>query len=139
MKAKTTKKTKTTKPAPDLAAVEKALAEKYPNSKIIKGSIRDVGTVKEFGNKRTVEIHCANHGCKATRRVATSDLYQVNMCTSCVTATRNARHQSKQKTKPAAKPKPAVKPLRTKTMKPAPKHKPAEVLDDIDRALAEVD
>ena len=88
----------------DLAAEERALIDKYPDRNIVKGSIRDAGTLKEFGNKRTVEIKCNGKGengkgCKVVRRVATSDLHQVSMCHDCIRQVRLDRRKDARATK----------------------------------------
>jgi hypothetical protein len=122
-KKKTSAKSKPTAPkAVDLATEEKRLADKYPKRSIVKGSIRDAGTIEEFGNKRTVEIKCDgpgkdNKGCKATRRVATSDLHQVSKCTDCIHQVRLDRRKDA-RAKPT-KPKPAksVKSVKSGTVK----------------------
>lgn len=66
----------------DPAAEEKRLREKYPNAKIVHGSVQDICTDKNdpHYNKRTVEIKCSHPGCHEVRRIATSDLHQVKFC-----------------------------------------------------------
>lgn len=85
----------------DLAAEEKKLREAYPEQKIVRGSLRDAGAVPEFGNKRTVEIHCQRTN--KVFRVATSDLHQVKYSKEAIKEIRLERRkeQRKAKRKPA--------------------------------------
>jgi hypothetical protein len=98
-KTKDKTKAKARKDEPlDLATTEKALIEKYHERNIVKGSLKEAGTLKEFGNKRTIEIRCAGagetgKGCKVTRRIATSDLHQVSMCPDCIRQVRLDRRK----------------------------------------------
>jgi len=92
----------------DLAAEEKLLIDKYKDRcDIVKGSIKDAGTSKQFGNKRSVDIRCMGEGCKTVRRVATSDLHQVSMCPDCIRQVRLDRRKdaraAKRKNGPAKK------------------------------------
>jgi hypothetical protein len=94
-KAKAPAKKPKAEPKPvNLADEEKKLQDNYPERKIVKGSIKDAGTYKEFGNKRTVEIKCGTEGCKNVRRVATSDLHQVGHCEDCIKEIRLSRRKT---------------------------------------------
>lgn len=92
----------------DVAAEEKKLRDTYPDQKIVKGSLRDAGTIPEFGNKRTVEIHCQRTN--VVFRVATSDLHQVKYSKDAIKEIRLERRKDQRKAqrKPdKAKPKAA--------------------------------
>ncbi len=91
--------------AEELIDEERKLRKQYP--KIVKGSLRNASTDEndEFHNKRTVEIECATRGCKAVRRIATSDLHQVKHCVECTQKNRlNRRKLARQARKAAATP-----------------------------------
>lgn len=91
-----------------LAEREAEILKKYKN--VTPGSIQreDSGT---HAGKLTVEITCKNkrkkegssetYECGNTRRVATSDLFQVKLCEECVADLRLARRRRKAKTKRA--------------------------------------
>lgn len=66
-----------TKPAVkfERKAEEAKLSAKYPDQKIVAGSLRDSGEIAEFGQKRSIEIRCQATDKKF--RIATSDLHQV--------------------------------------------------------------
>lgn len=85
------RKPKTEATPVDLNQIENDLRKKYPDRKIIKGSILDSNATKEFGPKRTVEIKCAE--CDKTRRIATSDLHQVGHCENCTGDIRKKRRR----------------------------------------------
>lgn len=53
---------------------EAELLKKYPH--MIEGSL----VFNDKTNKQEVTITCTHPGCEATRKVATSDLFQVTMC-----------------------------------------------------------
>jgi hypothetical protein len=110
--AKTRKTTKpTTEPTVQndaLAAKEIELRAKYGDH-IIPGSIHRDFEGPHAG-RNTVEITCDYPGCKATRRVATSDLFQVNKCTVC---TKLARNQARREKAEAKKAKPAKRTRKT--------------------------
>jgi hypothetical protein len=76
----------------DLAAAEAALRKKYPH--IVAGSIQAHDDGPHQG-RRTVEIICQNKGCQNTRRIHTSDAFQVELCPEC---TKTARQQRRAKT-----------------------------------------
>lgn len=76
----------------DKTAEEAVLAARYPDQKIVKGSLRDAGETDGFGNKRTVEIVCQGDG-KTKRRIATSDLHQVKYCESWIKKVRLDRRK----------------------------------------------
>lgn len=59
----------------DLVEAEKKLREKYPH--VIPGTLQ---LPAEGSRKRSCEIACQEPGCKARRRVYTSDLFQVKYC-----------------------------------------------------------
>ena len=70
----------------------KEISARYPQA--IKGSLQSESSGK-YAGKRTVEIRCAAEACKARRRVATSDLFQVRECTEHVAAARAARRAAR--------------------------------------------
>lgn len=90
-------------PKLDEAGCKKAeleLRKTYKN--IVPGSFKDIELTPGSPHymKRTVEITCAKRGCKATRRVATSDLAQVTMCPEHTRDARLARRRlARQKAK----------------------------------------
>ena len=109
------------KPTLDLAVAEKQLMARYKNRKIVKDSLRDSGdpkTINSFGHKRTIEIHCEVKGCKNIRRIATSDLHQVNKCLDC------AKTRNKPSTTKATPKKTTTTTVKSKP-KPKPKHEEA--------------
>lgn len=112
-----------------LAAKEKEIRKKY--RRVEEGSIRKE-TEGKFANKITVVIRCKHHGCDRTRRVATSDLHQVEMCEECTRTTKLSKRKKAaaeaKKTKPPKPPKPASKPASKPAKKPKKKDKsgPAE-------------
>jgi hypothetical protein len=53
---------------------EAVLLDKYPH--MVEGSL----VFNEKTNKQEVTIQCTHPGCETERKVATSDLFQVNMC-----------------------------------------------------------
>jgi len=111
-KAKPAAKTKATpknKGKPDLGELETTLIKKYPEQKIIKGSLRDVGTIQGHGNKRTIEINCSNAKCTKKRRIATSDLHQTRYCPDCTKEVRQSRRGTTKPKKVAAKKKATAK------------------------------
>jgi len=73
---------------------ESALLDKYPY--IVARTLRFEEEGKWKG-KQTVEIRCQEPGCKARRRVATSDLFQVRMCEEHVLSNRRARRRKASK------------------------------------------
>ncbi len=77
-----------------LAAREKELRKKY--KRIVEGSIRKETDGLHAG-KITVVIACATKNCLNTRRVATSDLFQVKFCEECIDAIRKNRRKAKKK------------------------------------------
>lgn len=93
---------KTLSEADQLKARERELRKKY--KRIVVGSIRreTKGTHK---NKLTVEITCAVRGCNETRRVATSDLFQVKYCEAHTEEFRKKRRAERAKANRAAKKK----------------------------------
>jgi hypothetical protein len=95
-KVKAEKKTKAPKVKAEkkeisLKDVEKGLVERYTKQDIVAGSLRDVGTIKEFGNKRSIEIKCQD--CQTKRRIATSDLHQTCRCEECIKTVRLERRK----------------------------------------------
>ena len=82
---KTEKKVET--PADKLKAVK----AKYPDQKITDGSL----LFNEEKQKLSVEIECQHPGCKAKRRVFTSDLFQVKYCEKHVKEQRKAKMKAK--------------------------------------------
>lgn len=90
---------------------EAELIAKYPQ--IVKGSMRDIDPdeTSEYYNKRTVQIICKTDGCSNKRRIATSDLHQVENCDHCVrTARLSRRRQARADRKAALKALEAAKP-----------------------------
>jgi hypothetical protein len=75
------------------------IASRYPHA--IRGTLQDHSDGKWAG-KRTTEIKCAERGCKARRRVATSDLFQVRKCEEHTAADRAARRAERRKEKQTA-------------------------------------
>lgn len=82
----------------DLKEVESELRKKYSSQKIVDGSLRDVGQLAAFPNKRSVEIICGTKNCGTKRRIATSDLHQTRFCEDC---TKNNRNKKSGDAKPA--------------------------------------
>jgi hypothetical protein len=82
-----------------LKGQEGVLRKKYRH--IVKGTLRNASKNKEdrHYNKRTVEITCTKRGCKATRRIATSDLAQVSMCEEHTRLARLKRRRDARKAK----------------------------------------
>lgn len=90
-KAKASKKAsaKSTKATPRVRRMdEKALIAKYPQ--VVKGSLK-FNKVGRFAGKQTVSISCAHPKCKERRTVATSDLFQISMCSAHLVEARKAR------------------------------------------------
>lgn len=73
-----------------LVAKEKEIRKTY--RRVIPGSIQRE-TEGAHAGKLTVEIRCATRGCKNTRRIATSDLFQVKYCVECTREMRNAKRR----------------------------------------------
>jgi hypothetical protein len=73
-----------------LAQKEKDLRKKY--KRIVEGSIQRE-TEGSHAGKITVVITCLRKGCGATRRVATSDLFQSKYCTDCTAELRNRKRR----------------------------------------------
>lgn len=100
-----------------LSQKEREVRRKHP--RVIKGTIRKE-TDGAHAGKITVEITCAMRGCKVTRRVATSDLFQVKFCPDCTRKARNAaRRAARQGDAPKATAKPAKKPAKKVAKAPA--------------------
>lgn len=81
-------KVETKSPAELLAEREVQLRKKYKH--IVEGSIKR-HTTGTYAGKITVMIGCTASGCKETRQVATSDLFQVKFCRECTDAERQKR------------------------------------------------
>lgn len=85
--------------AAGLKEEEARLRKAYPN--IVVGSLCNIGADPGknpiWAHKRTVEIKCATPGCKNTRRIATSDLHQVEFCEDCTRAQRLERRRNSRK------------------------------------------
>ena len=89
-------KASTTEKAPEKAPKKaarlsfEAVESRNPDRKLVPGSLRFEadGT---HANKQTVEIVCGSPGCKAVRRIATSDAFQVGLCVPCTAEARKAR------------------------------------------------
>lgn len=77
-----------------LLAREKELRKDYP--RIVEGSIRREKDGVHKG-KLSVVIRCAKRGCPNKRRVATSDLHQVQYCVDCTKEMRAARRRDARK------------------------------------------
>lgn len=91
----------------DRDAEETALIKKYPKQKIKPGSLKDVGEVQGFGNKRTIVIFCQGTG--KERRIATSDLHQVKYCEEYIKQLRLERRKELRASKSGGKKKAAPK------------------------------
>ncbi len=89
----------TVRQAPDLVAAEAELVRKYPDRKIVRGSLKAAGAVTGFGHKRTLIIRCEN--CDTERRVATSDVFHVRFCVACKKQARKAKKKAKNGAQPA--------------------------------------
>lgn len=74
-------------------AEEKKYREKYP--RVVRGSFQDITQKKgdKFEQKRSVEVRCVTRGCGNVRRIATSDLAQVDRCEECTYQDRLKRRQ----------------------------------------------
>lgn len=106
----------------DRKAEEAKLMAKYPDRKIVAGSLKDSGELAEFGQKRSIEIRCEETDKKF--RIATSDLHQVRFHPDHMREVRLARRKelraaAKKGKKPAKAAK--VKAPATKSAKPAKK------------------
>lgn len=88
--AKATKIVKTD--AEFLAEREKDIRKKH--RRVLPGTIRRESEGSHAG-KISVEMKCQNNGCEATRRVATSDLFQVRFCADCTLLLRNKKRRAK--------------------------------------------
>jgi hypothetical protein len=73
---------------------EKELRREY--KRVLPGTIK-----KESGGvhagKFSVEISCRQRGCANTRRVATSDLFQIDSCETCTKRLRAQRRRDRRK------------------------------------------
>ena len=78
---------------------EEELIQDYPSRNIVVGSL----TFLETENKQQVSIVCATEGCDHTRKVRTSDLWQVENCTACTRKAKRERAREKRKAKKAEK------------------------------------
>lgn len=85
------KATKTAKPRVKKAKrlTEQQLKTKYPH--VVLGTLQ----FDEKEQRNRVKIACQQKGCKKTRTVATSDLFQVRFCVECTKANRNASRKKK--------------------------------------------
>jgi hypothetical protein len=61
-----------------LTAEEQVLQDKYPDRKIVAGSLLKAGEDPHHPKSRSVEIRCER--CDKPRRIGTSDLFQVRFC-----------------------------------------------------------
>ena len=75
------------------------IQQDYPNHSIVAGSL----VFLETENKQQVSILCAIDGCDHTRKVRTSDLWQVENCTACTRKAKRERAREKRKAKKANK------------------------------------
>lgn len=122
-------KTSTTPAQPEAEAKPKAKKSKradeatilarYPQA--LPGTLRFEDEGKHAG-KQTVLIACSEAGCKQQRRVATSDLFQINRCEEHAKASRKAAQAEKRELAKAAK---AAVAAATGEAKPAAAAKPA--------------
>jgi hypothetical protein len=71
-----------------LAERERDIRKKH--RRVLPGTIRRE-TEGHHAGKLTVEMKCQNGSCEATRRVATSDLFQVRCCQECTIARPRSR------------------------------------------------
>jgi len=81
---------------------EAQVLERYPQA--VRGTFR-LETAGRLATKHSVEIRCAESGCTTRRRVATSDLFQVERCephTKAARATARAARAKKTRKAPAA-------------------------------------
>lgn len=76
---------------------EEELIEDYPH--VVAGSLSFI----ETENKQAVEILCSTEGCEHTRKVRTSDLWQVEKCQACTRKDRRERARDRRKAKKADK------------------------------------
>ena len=97
--------------ADHLAAKEREIRRTYP--RVLKGTIRKE-THGAHAGKITVVIKCATKGCGNTRRVATSDLFQVRYCPDC---TRNLRNAKRREARADGKPTKKTKAHKAKAQK----------------------
>ncbi|HKA53866.1 MAG TPA: hypothetical protein VKJ47_09425 [Candidatus Binatia bacterium] len=84
-------KTAQTDAAARLVAKERDTHKKYRH--VLPGTIR-AETEGTHAGKITVEIRCQTRGCKAVRRVATSDLFQVKRCAECAVLAKKAARKA---------------------------------------------
>ena len=84
---KTAKKAKASKKAKRLT--EQELKKRYPH--FIEGTLH----FDEKEQRNRCKIRCSEKGCKKTREVATSDLFQVKRCVGCTKAHRNEQRKKK--------------------------------------------
>lgn len=86
----------TTKPKAANRMTEEEILQDYPHVK--PGTLFfDVNS-----NKQGVEIGCTTEGCEKTRKVWTSDLWQVSKCDACTRKARRERARERRKAKKAA-------------------------------------
>lgn len=62
------------KPKASIAELDATYTKKYPH--YVKGSVKE----SKEGGKRIALIKCTHKGCKDTRQVFTSDIFQVKLC-----------------------------------------------------------
>jgi len=83
----------TTKPKAMNRMTEEEILQDYPHAK--PGTLFfDVNS-----NKQGVVIGCTTEGCEKTRRVWTSDLWQVSKCDACTRKARRERARERRKAK----------------------------------------
>lgn len=70
------------KPKATLAELDLKYSKKYAH--YVKGSVKE----QKGGGKRIAQIRCTAKGCKDTRQVFTSDIFQVKLCEDCRTETK---------------------------------------------------
>ena len=105
----------------ELRQSERDLIKKYPDARIIKGSLRPGKPKDGFGTKRVVEIKCR---CGNIRTLATSDVFHCHgRCQDCIRKERNAARSAANAAANGrtSKPKPKAKPAAKKAVKKAVK------------------
>ena len=106
------KRTRPLLSADQLKAEEKEYVEK--GYRIVKGTLRNRGEDPEqdpkVASKRSVEIECGKRGCHERRRIATSDLHQVQFCEPHTLEDRAARKNEARRKATKAKARPRRSP-----------------------------
>ena len=77
----------------ELAMAEKLVRLKYPQLKIVEGSMIQEPNHPIYGNKRRVQVACPICGAHVER--ATSDLHTFKACAACIKGVRKANKDAK--------------------------------------------